>query len=123
MLEPAERRIGVDDVSVERERPGSDSSGGFFSTTYALGLLKRADGRGAVVFNASTAGIEGRVRGGRTIEHWLGTVTSPGLALSRAWPGSITRPLCLPGGTVALAAASGWDVAVLLVGQRAERWL
>jgi NAD(P)-dependent dehydrogenase (short-subunit alcohol dehydrogenase family) len=31
----------------------------FFSTTYALALLKRADGRGAVVFNASTGGIVG----------------------------------------------------------------
>jgi NAD(P)-dependent dehydrogenase (short-subunit alcohol dehydrogenase family) len=31
----------------------------FFATTYALPLLKRADGRGAVVFNASTGGIVG----------------------------------------------------------------
>lgn len=31
----------------------------FFATTYALPLLKRADGHGAIVFNASTGGIVG----------------------------------------------------------------
>jgi NAD(P)-dependent dehydrogenase (short-subunit alcohol dehydrogenase family) len=31
----------------------------YFATTYALPLLKRADGRGAVVFNASTGGLVG----------------------------------------------------------------
>jgi NAD(P)-dependent dehydrogenase (short-subunit alcohol dehydrogenase family) len=31
----------------------------FFTTTYALPLLKRAEGRGAVVFNASTGGLVG----------------------------------------------------------------
>jgi NAD(P)-dependent dehydrogenase (short-subunit alcohol dehydrogenase family) len=31
----------------------------YFATTYALPLLQRADGRGAVVFNASTGGIVG----------------------------------------------------------------
>jgi NAD(P)-dependent dehydrogenase (short-subunit alcohol dehydrogenase family) len=31
----------------------------YFATAYALPLLKRADGRGAIVFNASTGGIVG----------------------------------------------------------------
>jgi len=31
----------------------------FFASTYALSLLKRADGRGTIVFNASTGGIVG----------------------------------------------------------------
>jgi len=31
----------------------------YFATTYALPLLRRADGRGAVIFNASTGGIVG----------------------------------------------------------------
>jgi NAD(P)-dependent dehydrogenase (short-subunit alcohol dehydrogenase family) len=31
----------------------------FFASTYALPLLKRADGRGAIIFNASTGGLVG----------------------------------------------------------------
>jgi NAD(P)-dependent dehydrogenase (short-subunit alcohol dehydrogenase family) len=31
----------------------------YFASTYALPLLERADGRGAIVFNASTGGIVG----------------------------------------------------------------
>ncbi|HUA46822.1 MAG TPA: SDR family NAD(P)-dependent oxidoreductase [Solirubrobacteraceae bacterium] len=75
----------------------------YFATTYALPLLKRADGRGAIVFNASTGGVVGSqgaplyglTKGGVVLlmRSLALTLAAAGIRVNAVCPGPMDTPM------------------------------